>query len=243
MTKKKETIILIALSIFVGIFVLVGLGFGIWALTIKAGGNLKSSEKIEASNVFGDKLEIKIHVERYEFAGSICHFSIDKDSAELKSAIDGAERNGGTLKTEVFGEHLFLEKTNNAGERYYYYLTNTGKNETLYSYTFQDGYGRVKEGNKFYDAVIPWQIIKGIGVQEGMYWEAIDADTPYEITGTKKEFVDFYKNSVAYEVTGEGDIYTLHIKDKYVPQGYTKNDFRLVFDEGERATVEYRVVG
>lgn len=240
MTKKKETIILIALSIFVGACVFAGLGFGIWALTIKAGGNLKSSEKIEASNVFGDKLEIKIHVERYEFAGSICHFSIDKDSAELKSAIDGAERNGGTLKTEIFGDHIFLEKTNDAGEIFYYYLIMLGQGDGFRRYTFADSYSRVIK-EKSYDVMLPLHLIKGIAVDG--YSEKIDADTPYEITGTKKEFVDFYKNSVAYGVTGEGDIYTLHIKDKYVPQGYTKNDFRLVFDEGECATVEYRVVG
>ncbi len=187
------------------------------------------SKTIRASSKINDDyLEIEFRV-RVEHAGDYMYFSTDKNIEEMKSVFDSSTLEVGVITTEIINNiFLFIEKKNPDNKSQYYILIKIADDESSnFRYMFTTPNGSIDS-----DIVLIPHHYLVYRPEEDFF--RIVPNTPYEMTGTKQDFLNFYKGVFIYDITENDSSLTVEIINKdLITKFHTKNDFSIDFQEKE----------
>lgn len=192
------------------------------------------SKTIHARSIINDELLV-LNVcpsnSRFSIYG---YFHFDDDITEIKNIIEDQTYKGFTLELSLHDKYLFIQK--NVDGKIYYYLIHKyyerDESRTRY-YNIMGAEGAILPngyGSLSCLILVPHHILS---TWDGSYYQT-EADTEYEITGTKEEFLSFYKNCFAYTVNEYDDYITVDV-DQSITGLHTKNSFRIDFTEHDEA--------
>ena len=210
-----------------------------------------NSRKITARSTFGnDYLEIEISVQNYSLGGNLCHFSSENDVKEMERVFKSVSSNKFTLDTEIFDENLFIQKNIvNTDICFYYYLIagETKNSDNLKRYTFLSAEHSVCDESGENPILVPFHLFKDLALpyHTSSGDSIMKAAEPYELSGDKQAFINFYKNCFIYDVTESENLLTINVnRDLLQKSTHTKKDFKIFLNEQEpNVTVIYQMNG